>query len=172
MDTMVDTRSIPKSKFASQYDASDLRRSGEEHGIQCIYLSKQLGGRPEGEDFYDADGHVSYARVAESGFFQEGMSRLEQGIQRSKLALLCSEENPSVCHRRLLIARVLRQRGFSIDHIRADGTIQSEEELLLAEAAEAVDAAQLALFDHSRVPAWKSIPSVLPRKRPNSSSAS
>ncbi len=172
VEAVVDTRTHPKSKFASQFDSSNLRPSLRERGIEYIYLGKELGGRPEGAHFYDADGHVFYSKVAESGLFLEGMRRLEKGIQKFRLALLCSEENPSVCHRRLLIARVLKQRGFAIDHIRADGSVQSEEELLLAEASQAVDDMQLALFDHSRAPEWKSIPSVLPRRRQNSSSAS
>src|SRR5207253_6245318 len=53
----------------------------------------------------------------------------EQGVPRLRLALLCSEENPSICHRRLLIARVLREHGIAVQHIRADGSVESEEEL-------------------------------------------
>ena len=172
IEAVVDTRSHPKSKYAPQYDSANLRQSLRESGIDYLYLGKELGGRPDGAHFYDADGHVFYDRVAESGFFLEGLRRLEERVQKFTLALLCSEENPSVCHRRLLIARVMKQRGFAVHHIRADGRVESEEELVSKEADRSIDDTQLALFDNSRVPEWKSIPSVLPRRRQSSSSAS
>ena len=43
--------------------------------------------------------------------------------------MLCSEEDPSHCHRRLLVGRVLRQRKIEVQHIRGDGTVQAEDEL-------------------------------------------
>ena len=169
VETIVDTRSLPRSSFAPQYDAQPLQRSLQRLGIGYLYLGKELGGRPEAPEFYDDGGHVLYSRVAESAVFRSGLDRLEQELQKSRLALLCAEENPSVCHRRLLIARVLTQRGVSVGHIRADGSMQTEEELLAAEAA--ADP-QLSLFEHSRIPEWKSIPSVLPKRPRNDSSAS
>jgi uncharacterized protein (DUF488 family) len=171
VEAIVDTRSHPRSKFAPQYDAGALRRSLRERRIEYIYLGKELGGRPEGNGFYDEDGRVFYSRVAESAFFQRGMRLLDSAIRKYRLALLCSEENPSFCHRRLLIARVLREHGIPVDHIRGDGSLQSEEKLLEEESAKTADS-QLELFEHSLTSEWKSIPSVLPRKRQNSSSES
>jgi uncharacterized protein (DUF488 family) len=165
-DTVVDTRSSPRSRFASQYDIEALRNSLEQRGIRYLYMGGDLGGRPQGERFYDRDGHVLYSLVAESPFFQHGLELLEREISNHRLALLCSEENPSVCHRRLLIARVLTERGFSVAHIRGDGTLQTEEQLL---AQEVDNAPQMALFEYSRTPEWKSIPSVLPKRQRNSS---
>jgi uncharacterized protein (DUF488 family) len=135
-------------------------------------LGKELGGRPVGTQFYDHDGQVLYAKVAASPLFQRGLERLDNGMRKLRLALLCSEENPSICHRRLLIARVLASRGVAVEHIRGDGSVQTEEELLKAESTDAAGLEQLRLFDHVKAPEWKSIPSVLPRKRQNSSSAS
>lgn len=172
VEAVVDTRSHPKSQFASQYDADALRRKLQEKGIKYVYMGKQLGGRPKGAEFYDNDGRVFYSRVADAAFFLEGLKRIERGAQKFRIALLCSEENPSICHRRLLISRVLKQRGFVIAHIRADGRVQSEEELS-AEEASAAAQQQLILFaGTSKSPEWKSIPSVLQRKRQGNSSRS
>jgi uncharacterized protein (DUF488 family) len=167
VDTVVDTRSSPRSKFAPQYDIESLRDSLQRHGIRYLYMGAELGGRPKGDGFYDRDGRVLYSRVAESPFFLKGIERLEREISEHKVALLCSEENPSVCHRRLLIARVLRERGFAVAHIRGDGAIEQEDELLAKEASQ--EAPQMALFEFSRIPEWKSIPSVLPRRQRSSS---
>jgi uncharacterized protein (DUF488 family) len=172
VEAIVDTRSHPRSKFVPQYDAEVLRRSLLENRIEYIYLGKELGGRPEGDRFYDEDGRVFYSRVAESTFFLRGLERLNNAIRRFRLALLCSEENPSICHRRLLIARVLRAHGIAVDHIRGDGSLQSEEKLLEEESEKIAADAQLPLFEHSWTSEWKSIPSVLPRKRQSSFSGS
>jgi uncharacterized protein (DUF488 family) len=172
IEEVVDTRSYPKSKFAPQYNSEALGRSLREHGITYLFLGKELGGRPEGAHFYDTDGRVLYARVAESELFREGLERLQDEMQRFRLAILCSEEDPSVCHRRLLITRVLRETGVAVMHIRGSGTVESEEEILASETAKAAQDPQLTLFEHSPVSEWKSIPSVLPRRQQNSSSAS
>ncbi len=172
VQAVADTRSYPQSRFASQYDSVALRASLRENGIEYIFMGTELGGRPVGVQFYDVDGRVLYSKVAEAPFFQRGLERLDNGMRKFRLALLCSEENPSICHRRLLIARVLVRRGISVDHIRGDGSVQTEEDLLKAESASAAEEEQLLLFDHTKAPEWKSIPSVLQKKRHNSSSAS
>ena len=96
-----------------------LKLALQEAGIRYLYLGRELGGRPEGDEFYDDEGHVLYDRVAATCLFQEGLSRLERGIREYKVAMLCAEENPAACHRRLLVGRVLhRSRDSSGTHSR------------------------------------------------------
>jgi hypothetical protein len=110
-----------------------------------------------------------YDRVAATSHFLEGLSRLERGIREYNVAMLCAEENPATCHRRLLVGRVLLDRGILVEHIRGDGRIQTEDEV----AAEAdPDRDQLSLFQKAEAEPWKSIPSVLRKKRPNSETPS
>jgi uncharacterized protein (DUF488 family) len=80
---------------------------------------------------------------------------------------MCSEEDPTACHRRLLIGRVLAQRGVSVRHIRGDGRVQGEAEL-----ADMYGAGQPQLFAEMEEARWRSIRSVSPRRPPRSSSAS
>ncbi len=167
VDVVADIRSYPYSKYSPQYDQARLKSVLQAAGILYAYLGDDLGGRPDGREFYDPDGHVLYSKVATADFFLRGMERLERGIRRyRKPAILCSEENPSVCHRRLLVTRVLTDRGTAVSHIRGDGSLQSEEELRVAESLP-----QLALFTAPEDETWKSIPSVLRRKAQNSFSA-
>jgi uncharacterized protein (DUF488 family) len=168
VEVVVDTRSHPVSKYVPQYDSANLRRALPDVGIQYVFMGRELGGRPQGDQFYDPGGHVLYDKVAESTLFLQGIARLEKGMQSHKVALLCSEEDPVACHRRLLVSRVLEQRGVRIAHIRGDGRLQAEVEL--AAEPETGDDAQLALFDYQEEPQWKSIPSVSQKRRQNSSS--
>ena len=88
-----------------------------------------------------------------------------------RMALMCGEEDPTNCHRRLLVGRVLRGRGVEVMHIRAAGRVQSEEEVAAEETFRKTKG-QLTLFDMEEPDAWKSTRSVLPRKAPPSSSES
>ena len=169
VQVVVDARSQPYSKYATQFDQEALKIALQDAGIRYFYLGRELGGRPEGDEFYDGEGHVLYDRVAATTLFQEGLSRLERGIREYKVALLCAEENPAACHRRLLVGRVLVDRGIQVEHIRGDGRIQTEQEVA-AEADPNRD--QLTLFEKVEAEPWKSIPSVLRKKRPKSETPS
>jgi uncharacterized protein (DUF488 family) len=168
VDVIVDTRSYPYSNFAPQYDQRPLRAALQSAGFRYVHLGRELGGRPEGDEYYDPEGHVLYGKVANSDSFKAGVMRLEQGICKYNVVLLCSEENPMNCHRRLLIARVLLRDGIEIEHIRGDGRLQSETEL-----SQQMDSnhPQMDLFRETEASEWKSIPSVLRKKRQSSSSA-
>jgi uncharacterized protein (DUF488 family) len=168
VQVVVDTRSQPYSKYSTQFDQAELKAALSGVGIRYLFLGQELGGRPDGEEFYDEEGHVLYDRLAETCLFQEGLSRLERGIRDYKVAMLCAEENPAECHRRLLIGRVLLEHGIQVEHIRGDGRVQSEEEI----AAETdPNRNQLGLFQKVEAEPWKSIPSVSRKKRQSSSSA-
>ena len=157
IQVVVDTRSQPYSKYATQFDKAELKTALSGVGIRYLFLGQELGGRPDGDEFYDKEGHVLYDRIAGTCRFQEGLSRLERGIREHKVALLCAEENPATCHRRLLIGRVLLDHGIQVEHIRGDGRIQTEEEF----AAETdPNRNQLALFEKAEAEPWKSIPAI------------
>src|ERR1017187_9597294 len=115
VEIVVDTRSQPYSKYSPQFDREALKTALVAHDIRYIHMGKELGGRPTGAEFYDSEGHVLYDRVAGSRLFQEGLARLEKGLGEFRAALLCREENPAGCHRRLLIGRVLGEHGVAID---------------------------------------------------------
>ena len=161
IEVLADTRSRPYSRHASHFNAREIEATLSGDGIGYLSLGRELGGRPEGEEFYDAEGRVDYALVERSRSFLDGIHRLEREIWNRRVALLCSEEDPAGCHRRLLVGRALRERGIGILHIRGDGSVQTE-----GEAA----GDQPALFPEAEVSARKSIRSVSrKRRRPSSS---
>lgn len=170
IEVLVDARSHPYSKFAPHFDAGSLQEAVIGAGIKYLFMGKELGGRPDGDEFYDAEGHVLYWRVAESHFFLDGIARLENGITKYRVALMCSEENPSACHRRLLVGRVLTAHGIQLEHIRGDGSIQTEAELEAEEQRGRAEG-QIGFFDEPhQEKAWRSIQSVLQRGRRQTSS--
>src|SRR5690606_31468697 len=98
-------------------------------GIPYVFLGAELGGRPDGREFYDPDGQVNYDRRAQTPDFLEGLARLVQLGRSAPTALMCAEENPSHCHRRLLVTPALERCGIEVVHIRGDGELQAEGDL-------------------------------------------
>ena len=127
--TVADVRTTPFSRFNPQFNRHPLERDLHAAGIRYLLLGKELGGRPAGDRFYDPEGHVLYGRMAESPTFESGLARLVERAERSRVAIMCSEENPSGCHRFLLVTRVLHDRGIEVAHIRGDGSTQLTEDV-------------------------------------------
>lgn len=168
---VVDVRSSPYSGYASQFNKEAIRAALDARGIEYLFLGDLLGGRPEGGQFYDAGGHVLYDRVAESAAFTRGIDRLCDHLPTRRVTLLCGEEDPTNCHRRRLIGRVLGGRGVRVLHIRGDGHLQSEEALAKEETFRKTKG-QMTLFDLEEPESWKSTQSVSPGKAPPNSSSS
>lgn len=172
IEVLVDVRSRPHSKQVSHFNKDALRSLVTANGIKYLFLGKELGGFPEESDFYDENGYVIYSRIAASPSFLEAISRLEAGTQKYRVAIMCGEENPADCHRRLLIGRFLKGRGLTLRHIRRNGHLQTEEELCSKEQVLNLNSLQQSLFSHKEETEWKSTRSVLQKNRRQNSSES
>lgn len=170
IELLVDVRSRPYSQFSPHFSHNALKATMPAQGIGYLFLGRELGGQPDDDEFYDEDGRALYWRMAQTPQFFAGIERLRQEMAAHRAAILCSEEDPSMCHRRRLITRVLFDAGVSVTHIRGDGTVEPEEEVRKRE--EESQDHQLPLFAEetpSEEDMWKSIPSGL-RKSPRNSS--
>ena len=163
-EVLVDIRSNPYSRFASQFNKDNIKKAIQVNGMKYLFLGKELGGKPVGTDFYDSDGYVLYSKIADSPFFAEGIERLIKGIKTYRVALMCSEENPINCHRRLLVGKVLSDKGIKVLHIRGDGRIQSEDDVIQENSKSKYDEAQQNLFKSEEKQDWKSTQSVSLKK--------
>jgi uncharacterized protein (DUF488 family) len=142
---VVDVRSTPYSRPVPHFNKKLLSDELATHRIEYVYLGDKLGGRPASSEFYDEAGLVQYARLALSEPFQEGMTLLMNSIGSHRMTLLCGEENPVKCHRHKLVGSELRKQGVTVLHLRGDGTVEDEVELVGREHA-SDDHVQLNLF--------------------------
>lgn len=129
IDVVVDVRSSPFSKFATHFNKQTLEVAISNAAKKYLFLGRELGGMPKDEIYYDDEGFVLYWKIAESELFQQAISRVRKGIASYTVALMCGEENPSNCHRRLLIGRVLKEHGVELLHIRGSGLVHTDEDL-------------------------------------------
>jgi uncharacterized protein (DUF488 family) len=139
--------------MAPHFNLAELKQSLKLENIEYIPMGESLGGRPSQNDFYDSDGHVFYDKMAQTTEFQEGLVRLEEGISKYRVAIMCSEGSPLKCHRTLLIARVLQLKGLSVLNILPDGSVQEQEDLNAL-------INQDSLFPDEEVRSWRSAVSV------------
>ena len=146
IQTVVDVRSAPYSRFAPHFNQSCLNRLLNEHGIQYFFAGKVLGGRPTDPDCYrtgvvpegkaDYLTLVDYPAVARQDWYQRGVKRLLDIAAKQATAVMCSEEDPHRCHRHHLIEPSLREHGVELLHIRRNGSLEittEAEQLTLIE---------------------------------------
>ena len=124
IEAVADVRSAPYSRYNPHFSRKALAGTLEGEGIGYVFLGGELGGRPSDQSLYDADGRVRYDLVARTASFDDGIGRvLCLGCDR-RVALMCAEKEPLDCHRTLLVARTLVERGVAVEHILADGGVE------------------------------------------------
>jgi uncharacterized protein (DUF488 family) len=155
IQALVDTRSSPYSRYTPQFDRETLRELVTRAGLKYLWLGDTVGGRPRDESCYDAEGRVLYSRVARQPEFREAAARILRGAEDLRVALLCSEEDPAHCHRRLLISRVLIAEGATVLHIRGDGTLETDADIARQSGKPLVEP-QPALFGELDDITWRS----------------
>jgi uncharacterized protein (DUF488 family) len=139
IETLVDTRSAPYSRYSPQFNREALKRSLNERQIEYVFMGDQLGGRPEGEEFYFSEGKPDYDRMAEAPSYLLGLEHLLALAQEKRTAFMCSEADFKKCHRYWLITRTLVKRDIEVNHILHSG------ELVASNSAE-FEPAQLSLY--------------------------
>jgi uncharacterized protein (DUF488 family) len=126
---IADVRSSPFSSFNPQFNKDILERILRLQDIQYVFLGRELGARPVDTSCYE-NGQVSFVRLAKTELFQSGLDRVSQGSQNYRIALMCAEKEPLECHRTILVARALAERGIPILHILADGQLETYDSSL------------------------------------------
>jgi uncharacterized protein (DUF488 family) len=110
-----------------QFNREELNQTLEAAGIAYVFLGKELGGRSSDPSCY-VDGQVRYDRVSKIPTFGEGIERILRGGESYRIALMCAEKDPLMCHRTLLIARHLAKRGVLVQHILETGALERQDE--------------------------------------------
>lgn len=123
VDLLVDVRSIPWSRAASQFNLDTLPGSLATHGIGYHHL-QSLGGRrhhakgdpPSGNTLWRVLAFRSYADYAETAPFRSGFDELLALAGEHRCAIMCAEAVWWRCHRRI-ITDYLLATGVNVEHI-------------------------------------------------------
>jgi len=127
---LVDIRSTPYSKYASQFNSEALKAALNAAGIIYGYMGKELGARYDDPTLLSKDGRVDFKKVRQIDTFKQGIERVVQGVMQGYvIALMCSEKEPFDCHRFCLVSYELSKKGLQVLHILQDGSTITNEEL-------------------------------------------
>ncbi|MCC6943020.1 MAG: DUF488 domain-containing protein [Thermomicrobiales bacterium] len=129
---VVDVRSNPNSAYDQDYVATRLRSSLARAGVGYADMGDSLGGKPADGSHYDSEGRVDYESIRSSKHFLDGVDRIVGAARRGhRIALLCSELRPEMCHRSRLIGEYLYQEApnIRVDHIDHNGNVTSQEQI-------------------------------------------
>ncbi len=118
--TLVDVRTVPRSRRNPQFNSETLAASLSEVGIEYVHESG-LGGfrRASADSPNKAWRNASfrgYADYMQGSDFREHLARLMQRAREQRIALMCAEAVPWRCHRSL-IADALLVHGFRVEEI-------------------------------------------------------
>ena len=122
VDTLVDVRSQPYSRWVPAYNRETLRPALEAAGLTYLFMGDALGGRPADPSLYDPDGlQPDYERIAATPAFQAGVEALARLAESATVAIMCSEADYHDCHRARLITPSLLALDLHVSHILPDG---------------------------------------------------
>ena len=125
---VADVRSTPHSSYNPQFNRETLSESLQGAGIAYVYLGDELGARRLETECYRGN-RVSFADTARSAMFERGLRRVADGLKTFDIAMMCAGKEPLECHRTALICRYGAHRIGRPGHLRADGTVESHDEL-------------------------------------------
>lgn len=121
--TVVDVRTVPRSRHNPQFNRDTLPGELKKEGIGYVHM-KGLGGlrksRPDSPNTgWRTEGFRGYADYMMTGEFAGELEGLLGLRRRRHLALMCAEAVPWRCHRSL-ISDALIARGLEVRHIMGE----------------------------------------------------
>jgi len=121
---IADVRSMPYSRMNRQFNRETLQSDLRRKNVAYVFLGRELGARTEERSCY-VTGKVQYDKLAATELFREGLERVQRGADEHRIALLCAEKDPLTCHRCILVGRQLIASGVDVQHILADGRLET-----------------------------------------------
>lgn len=130
INTVVDIRGTPYSKYNVQYNKETIAQTLKERGFIYIYMAKEFAANRENKISYNNEGYSDFEKVITEKEFLKGIERLKTGCGKGyNIALLGAMQDPIRCHRSILVGRSLRENGFNVKHILDDYTLASQENI-------------------------------------------
>lgn len=120
VQTLVDVRTIPRSRHNPQFNQETLPRDLKKSGLGYVHM-KELGGlRKSRKD----STNLAWKNASFRGFadymqtedFEKGLKTLMSLAEKETVAVMCAESVPWRCHRSL-IGDALLAKGFVVEDI-------------------------------------------------------
>jgi uncharacterized protein (DUF488 family) len=127
IETVVDVRTVPRSRTNPQFNTDALPASLREARMGYVHIpelgglrSRRKGAEPSPNDFWDNQSFRNYADYAMTEPFRAGLAKLIELGEESRSAIMCAEAVWWRCHRRI-IADYLMLAGADVVHLMGPG---------------------------------------------------
>ena len=121
IDLLVDVRSYPRSRFAPWSNRKRLQQNLSQFDIDYLWQGDTLGGKPRGpkpqttaDEMTDDDWYQTRRSATD---FLAAVAVISRAAEAKRLAVLCSEGDPTRCHRKLLLEPAFQSQDVEIRHI-------------------------------------------------------
>jgi uncharacterized protein (DUF488 family) len=129
IECLVDTRSLPYSRFRPDFRKKALQEHLERAGIRYFYLGDALGGKRVDPDCY-VNGELHLPLLYSKESFRTAMQQVEELARRGDHpALMCAELRPESCHRSWMLTPPLEDHGFEVLHIDEHDELKTQQEV-------------------------------------------
>ncbi len=126
---LVDTRSLPYSRFRPDFRKKALQEHLERAATQYLYLGDALGGKRIDPDCY-VNGELDLSLLFGKETFQTAIEQVAEMARKGiRLVLMCAELRPDQCHRSWMLAPPLEERGLDVLHIDEHGELKTQQEV-------------------------------------------
>ena len=124
IDTLVDVRTVPRSRRHPQFEKDALTGSLPQAGIAYTHMPGLGGLRKPAKDSpnlgWRNEGFRGYADYMQTSEFERHLATLITLADATRLAIMCAEAVPWRCHRNV-ISDALVVRGIDVLHIMGRG---------------------------------------------------
>ncbi len=121
IDLLIDVRANPRSRFAPWSNRVRLEQHLARCGIEYLWRGDSLGGLPRGLKSQGTANDMSvdewYQTRRSATDFLTAIADVSLAAAGNRPVLMCSEGDPTRCHRALLLEPAFRTRGVDIRHI-------------------------------------------------------
>ncbi|MCL2289134.1 MAG: DUF488 domain-containing protein [Bacteroidetes bacterium] len=129
IDCIVDIRSVPASAYNPQFNQEPFKNFLKRNKITYLPFAEEFGARQTDPDLLDNSGKLDFEKVRKTWSFKNGLERIWIGVEKYKIAIMCSEGEPLDCHRFSMVSLGLVNDGFEVKHILKDKSLKSNSEL-------------------------------------------
>lgn len=135
IDTLVDVRSQPYSRFAPDFCKERLSAILSRNRINYQYMGDTLGGRPDDSQCYTYSPQrkkklLDAKKCETRAFYRQGIARLKQAMYSGRrVVIMCSELEPHECHRSYVLGKTLDGDEIAVTHIGRYGELLSQSQI-------------------------------------------
>lgn len=123
IQAVADVRSAPYSHFSPQFNKDLLPKLLQRIDVAYFFMGDQVGARPSDPTCY-RNGSVDFSRLSQTASFQAGLAEIRGLASQFNLVLMCSEKDPILCHRMVLVGRHLKAEDTILQHIGENGELE------------------------------------------------